>query len=110
MNDKAAKKLAEGELARKGRALQSIKEILGLTDETYQAWLNSMTEHERATHDAEVERYMVTLSSLAILFTVQVLRWHLQRSIHPSLAQRGWAIYIIRSCNDCDGQVAPRRR
>lgn len=30
MNDKAAKKLAEGELARKGRVLQSIKEILGL--------------------------------------------------------------------------------
>lgn len=74
MNDKAAKKLAEGELARKGRALQSIKEILGLTDETYQAWLNSMTENERATHDAEVERYMVTCT----IMSAEYVQWSSQ--------------------------------
>ncbi|VVP22837.1 hypothetical protein PS870_03912 [Pseudomonas fluorescens] len=74
MNDKAAKKLAEGELARKGRALQSIKEILGLTDETYQSWLNSMTENERATHDVEVERYMVTCT----IMSAEYVQWSSQ--------------------------------
>lgn len=58
MNDKGQDRLAQGFLARKDRALQSIQEILGLDKHTYQGWLDGMTPEERSTHDDEVGRYM----------------------------------------------------
>lgn len=57
-NDKGQERLADGWLARKDRAVQSIQEILGLDKGAYQAWLDSMTSEERSTHDSEVEGYI----------------------------------------------------
>ncbi|WP_095151285.1 hypothetical protein [Pseudomonas sp. Irchel s3b5] len=74
MIDKGAAKLARGELARKGRALQSIKNILGFTDHGYQAWLNSMTEKERATHGAEVEQYL----KVCTIMSAELVQWSTQ--------------------------------
>lgn len=74
MNDKGAQKLADGELARKGRALQSIKDILGLDDRAYQAFLEGLTEAERATYDSEVDRYI----ELCTIMSGVYLQWSSQ--------------------------------
>lgn len=74
MHDKAAKKIADGELARKGRALQSIKDILGLDDQAHQAFLDGLTEAERNDYDAEVERYM----ELCTVMSGTYLQWSSQ--------------------------------
>ncbi|ETK16721.1 hypothetical protein H097_19582 [Pseudomonas sp. FH4] len=58
MNDKGQDRLAQGFLARKDRAVQSIQEILGLDKQAYQDWLDSMPPEDRSTHDEEVGRYM----------------------------------------------------
>jgi hypothetical protein len=58
MSDKGQERLAQGYLARKDRAVQSIQEILGLDKQAYQNWLDSMTADDRSTHDEEVGRYM----------------------------------------------------
>lgn len=58
MNDKGQERLAQGFLARKDRAVQSIREILGFDKQAYQDWLDSMTPEDRSTHDEEVGRYM----------------------------------------------------
>lgn len=71
MNDKGIQKLADGELARKGRALQSIKDILGLDDQAYQAFLESLTEVERAT---EVDRYIELCTIMSGIY----LQWSSQ--------------------------------
>ena len=71
MNDKEIQKLADGELARKGRALQSIKDILGLDDQAYQAFLESLTEVERAT---EVDRYIELCTIMSGIY----LQWSSQ--------------------------------
>ena len=52
----------DGSLARKGRAIQTIKDILGLDDEEYRAYRASLTEKEDATFEAELERYITTCS------------------------------------------------
>ncbi|AYN18088.1 MULTISPECIES: hypothetical protein [Pseudomonas] len=58
MSDKGQERLAQGYLARKDRAVQSIQEILGLDKQAYQNWLDSMTADDSSTHDEEVGRYM----------------------------------------------------
>lgn len=74
MNDKGQKKLAEGHLARKGRALQSIQEILGIDQQAYDAWIDEMPPKERATHDAQVERYM----EVCTIMSTEHIQWSSQ--------------------------------
>lgn len=77
MYDKGAQKLADGERARKGRALQSIKNILGLDAAAYQRFLNDLEEEdERATFDSEVEQYMevcTVMSGVCLQWSTQLL-------------------------------------
>ncbi|MDV7211463.1 hypothetical protein [Azotobacter beijerinckii] len=74
MHDKGAQKVADGELARKGRALQSIKNILGLDDAAYQRFIENLTEDERATFDSEVAQY----TELCTVMSGVYLQWSSQ--------------------------------
>jgi len=80
MIDKGAAKLAKGELARKGRALHSIKAILGLDDQEYTAWVEGMTNEERITHHTEVDRYM----RLCTIMSAESLQWSTQLLLESS--------------------------
>ncbi|MDG2969443.1 hypothetical protein PUN49_20700 [Pseudomonas extremaustralis] len=80
MIDKGAAKLAKGELARKGRALHSIKAILGLDDQEYTAWVEGMTNEERITHHTEVDRYM----RLCTIMSAEYLQWSTQLLLESS--------------------------
>jgi hypothetical protein len=65
MNDKGTQKIIDGELARKSRAVQSVKEILGLDDGAYQAHLDSLDEAERATYETELKAYIETCTIMS---------------------------------------------
>ena len=52
----------DGSLARKGRAIQTIKDILGLDDQAYGAHVDSLTEVEKVALNVEINRYITTCS------------------------------------------------
>lgn len=74
MIDKGIQKIIDGELTRKGRAIHSIMEMLGFNDLAYQAFLADMTEEERSTYDAEVDRYM----EVCTIMSGEYLQWSSQ--------------------------------
>ncbi|MGY4525170.1 hypothetical protein [Pseudomonas sp. TE21394] len=74
MHDKGTQKLADGELARKSRAIQSLKEILGLDEGAYQAHLDSLNEAERATYETELKAYIETCT----IMSGEYLQWSSQ--------------------------------
>lgn len=74
MNDKGNQKIIDGELTRKGRALNSIKEMLGLDESAYQIFLGGMTKEERSTHDSEVDKYMEVCTIMSGVY----LQWSSQ--------------------------------
>jgi len=71
MHDKGTQKLADGELARKSRAVQSLREILGLDEGAYQAHLDSLNEAERATYETELKEYIETCT----IMSGEYLQW-----------------------------------
>lgn len=74
MHDKGTQKIVDGELARKSRAVQSVKEILGLDEGAYQAYLDSLNEAERATYETELKAYIETCT----IMSGEYLQWSSQ--------------------------------
>ena len=74
MHDKGSQKILDGELARKGRTVQSIREILGFDEGSYQTYLDGLSEAERATYEIELKAYVETCT----VMSGEYLQWSSQ--------------------------------
>lgn len=74
MNDKGAQRIADGELARMGRALQSIKNILKLDETGYQRFVEGLDEEVKAVYKSEVAKYV----ELCTVMSGVYLQWSSQ--------------------------------
>lgn len=74
MHNKGTQKIVDGELARKSRAVQSVKEIFGLDEGAYQAHLDGLSEAERATYETELKAYIETCT----IMSGEYLQWSSQ--------------------------------